>query len=357
MNYLSLWETWRQAAEFSGVFAVRGPEGLCFERCQGLRLRSEGLPCTPDTAFGVASVTKMFTGLAVCMLIEAGKLALDAPIWDIIPHDLGRIDRRVTVRHLLTHTSGIGDYIDEERDDAMERLQALYARYPVYLWENLDYYLPMTADLPPKFEPGAQYSYCNSGFVLLGLCVEAASGRRYQDYVTEAIINKLCLARTGFYRADALPPNTAVGYFEDASGALRSNVFSMPIIGGADGGLYTTAADLDTLWRGLFDGQLLGPDMLAQFLHPHVQRKTSGSYGLGVYRQESPRGPVFFAVGGDFGVDCFTLYVPSLGVTASSLSNFGLETGLMSGLIEGLTEDLGALPPASAGGENPMQAF
>jgi len=338
MNYLSLWENWRDAPNFSGVFSVRGPEGPLFERCQGLRLRSEGLPCTADTAFGLASITKMFTGLAVCQRIESGKLALDTPIWDIIPHDLGIIDRRVTVGHLLTHTSGIGDYIDEERDDVMARLRALYARYPVYLWERLDYYLPMMTALPPKFEPGVRYGYCNGGFVLLGLAVEAAAGEPYQQYVTREIIEALGLGHTGFYRADALPPNTAVGYMDDGAGGLRSNVFSMPIIGGADGGLYATAADLDALWRGLFDGKLLGAAMLESFLSPHAERRQKGaSYGLGVYRQEMSGGPAFYAVGGDFGVDCFTVYFPHRGITASYLSNIELETGLLSGLIAGLS--------------------
>ena len=178
MNIEKIWEDYYCTAnDFSGVFSVSDNKGILFEKCCGFRNRSENLLNNIDTAFGIASGTKLFTGLGVCKLIDDKKLSLDDKLCDILPYDLGQIDKRVTIFHLLTHTSGIGDYIDEEADSGDEdQLQALYNKYPVYLWERLEYYLPMTTPIPAKFEPGARYGYSNSGFVLLGLIIEAVSG-------------------------------------------------------------------------------------------------------------------------------------------------------------------------------------
>jgi len=79
------------------------------------------------------------------------------------------------------------DYIDEEAEDSIEQMNALYNQYPVYLWERLEYYLEMILPLQPKFEPGARFGYSNAGFVMLGLVIEAVSGLRYQQYVQESI--------------------------------------------------------------------------------------------------------------------------------------------------------------------------
>jgi CubicO group peptidase (beta-lactamase class C family) len=108
MNIQKLWDSWIDAGIFSGVFFVIDESGVLFEKQCGFRNLSEKLPNNITTAFSIASGTKLFTGLAACKLIDAGKLSLDAKLWDILPYDLGQVSKRVTVRHLLTHTSGIG---------------------------------------------------------------------------------------------------------------------------------------------------------------------------------------------------------------------------------------------------------
>lgn len=263
MDFEKIWRNGTDAESFSGVFSVSDENGVLFEKCCGLRNLSEGLPNNRDTAFGIASGTKLFTGLTVCKLIEAGKLSLDDMLWDVLPYDLGQIDKRVSVYHLLTHTSGIGDYLDEELTDSYVVEQELCNKYPVYLWKRLEYYLRMITPLSPKFEPGARFGYSNAGFVMLGLVVEAISGKTYQQFVTEEIIRPLALHGTGFYRMDSLPANTALGYIKDAdSDIMRTNIFSLPIIGGSDGGLFTCAQDMDTLWRAIFAGRVLSGNMV-----------------------------------------------------------------------------------------------
>ena len=173
MNIDRIWNEWPDSDKFSGVFSVRGQEGVIFEKCCGYRNRSEELPNNASTAFGIASGTKLFTGLAVCRLIDTGKITLEDRLWNILPYDLGQINKEVTVLHLLTHTSGIGDYLDEEAPNSSEAEQELCNKYPVYLWERLEYYLQMITPLPQKFEPGTRFGYSNAGFIMLGLVIEA----------------------------------------------------------------------------------------------------------------------------------------------------------------------------------------
>ena len=322
MNMEYLWDNWIDSDKFSGVFAVSDAQGAVFEKCCGYRNRSEKLPNSIDTAFGIASGTKLFTGLAVCKLIDDKRLSLNEKIHDILPFDLGKIDWDVTVFHLLTHSSGIGDYIDEELPDSFEQLEALYRQYPVYLWERLEYYLPMITPLPPKFKPGERFGYSNAGFILLGLVIEAVSNCSYQQFINDSIITPLGLTHTGFYRTDSLPANTAIGYVGDVENEhQRANIFNIPIIGGSDGGLYTCVRDLDTLWRAVFSNQILSADMLKQFTAKQIVRNGEKSYGFGVYRYENCNDTAFYAVGGDFGVEFFTAYFPKPGIVASALGN------------------------------------
>lgn len=334
MNIEKIWNSIDDKLGFSGVFSVSGEDKTIFEICTGFRNRSEGLPNTPESAFGIASGTKLFTGLAVCKLIDLGKLSLEDKLWDILPYDLDLIDRRVTVYQLLTHTSGIGDYLDEEASDSYEAEQELCNKYPVYLWEKLTYYLQMITHLPRKFEPGARFGYSNAGYIMLGLVIEAITGMSYQEYITTEIIAPLKLRHTGFYRMDALPANTALGYMQDTSGRWKSNIFMLPIIGGSDGGLFTCAGDLDTLWRSAFSGHILSENMLRAFTKPHIARNVHKSYGLGVYRFDKNNDTAYYAVGGDFGVDFFTVYFPKTGITASALCNTEYSTSpLLNALL------------------------
>jgi len=321
MNFKEIWNNRDKANPFSGVFSVADENGVIFERCAGFRNRSEQLPNNADTAFGVASGTKLFTGLSVCKLIETGKLSLEDKLWDVLPYDLGQIDKRVTIRHLLTHTSGIGDYLDEEADDYDEKSEALAHAYPLYLWERLDYYLQMITPLEKKFEPGERFGYSNAGFIMLGLAVEAASGKPYRQFVTEEIITPLQLKRTGFYRMDNLPANTAIGYMEDDGGGWKTNMFTLPVIGGADGGIFTCAKDMDMLWRALFAGRIISDTMRTAFLSPQVKRDAERSYGLGVYRIDRNGKTAHYAVGCDAGVQFFSICFPEWKLTATALQN------------------------------------
>ena len=330
IKFNDIFKTWleEETEDFSGVLSATGSEGVLYQQAIGLRNKAENLPNEVDTAFGIASGTKLFTGLAVCKLIDSGKLSLEDKLCDLLSYDLGQIDKRVTVYQLLTHTSGVGDYIDEEADDCEEQLAALYVKYPAKQWECLEYYLKMITILPPKFEPGERVSYSNSGYVLLGLIVEAVSGLSYQQFVTDEIIKPCSLSHTGFYRMDSLPPNSALGYMEDEdTGEWSLNTDSMPIIGGSDGGIFTCATDMDKLWRAIFNNKILSEKMTKAFLKPVVVMDEEDgaveSYGLGVYHYQEGDKSFYFVIGADSGVGFFSGYYPSTEIVVSGFCNTG----------------------------------
>ena len=325
MDVEKIWHLWPEAPAFSGIFSVTKENIGLFEIAQGFRNFNEQLPNKQDTAFGIASGTKLFTAIGICKLIDAGKLSLTDAVRNILPYDLGNIDNRITIYHLLTHTSGIGDYIDEESPSVTEDVLQLYEQYPVHLWENLSFYLPMFMHLPPKFTPGRLFSYSNAGFILLGLIIEAVTNKTYQQYIIDAIITPCQLKHTGFYRSDSLPLNAAYGYLHE-NNTWQANTARIPIIGGSDGGLYSCAEDLATLWQNLFNGQILSQEMLQTFLQPHVHRDAHKTYGLGIYRYDANQNTAYYALGSDFGVDFFTAYFPKQKIVASALANCAVNT-------------------------------
>ena len=157
---------------------------------------------------------------------------------------------------------------------------------------------------------------------MLGLVIEAVSGKSYQQFVEDEIISPLKLQHTGFYRMDSLPKNAALGYTGDSvSGKIITNIFRLPVIGGSDGGLFTCADDMDKLWRLLFAGEILSEDILKDFLKAQVVRSKEKSYGLGVYRYEGKKTAAFYAVGADFGVEFFSVYIPEDKLAITALGN------------------------------------
>ena len=327
-----IFNNFNKNGEFSGVVSISSPEGVIFEQACGESNRAKGLLNQIDTAFAVASVTKLFTSLAICKLIENDKLQLQNKLWDVLSkYDLGLIHKDVTIKQLLTHTSGVGDYLDEDDDDYLENLDNLYKTFPPHLWDNMEYYLPMQINIPPKFEPGTDISYSNTGFVLLGLVIEVISGITYQSFVKNNIIKPLKLINTGFYRNDALPENAAYGYTENGS----TNINQMPVIGGSDGGIFTCAKDLETLWRALFSYKILSKDMTENLLSPHAEIDDEESYGFGIYRYHFDGKLVYASMGCDTGVDCITAYFPGNGIVLSALGNTEMNTfPLLEDLVE-----------------------
>jgi CubicO group peptidase (beta-lactamase class C family) len=237
---------------FSGVVRVDREGEVVFAEAYGLAHRGYGIPNTVETRFGIASGTKGLTALTVMSLIEEGTFELSTTARSLLGDDLPLISGRVTVEHLLAHRSGIGDYVDEE----IERpITDHVLTVPVHELDTIERYLRVLDGYPMRFAPGERFTYCNGGYVVLALLAERASGRSFFELVGERVCEPAGMRDTAFLRSDELPERTALGYL-DGHGD-RTNVFHLPVRGAGDGGAYSTAADVASLWTGLVDGRIV----------------------------------------------------------------------------------------------------
>ncbi|MCY8233441.1 serine hydrolase domain-containing protein [Priestia endophytica] len=266
---------------FSGSVLIENKHGVFLKEGFGYANRNEKLAINPSTIFAMASGCKIFTSVAISRLVEDGKLTFDTYLKDCLDIEFPNFSPDITIHHLLTHTSGIPDYFDEE---VMEDFEELWREIPMYSITSPNAFLPMFQDHKMKFEPGTKFSYSNSGFIVLGLLVEKLAGVSFSEYIKNHIFKVCGMTNSGYYRMDQLPPNTALGYIDDKeSGSWRTNIYSVPVVGGPDGGAFTTVEDLSLFWKALMGGELLSSDYLNTLLTPHVKSNDSTSYGYGVW--------------------------------------------------------------------------
>jgi CubicO group peptidase (beta-lactamase class C family) len=195
-------------AGFSGAVMVNHGDELLFAASYGYANRAWRVPCTLDTRFDTASVTKLFTAVAALQLVERGAFGLDTSVVEYLELKGTTISNAVTPYHLLTHTSGIADDADEE---AGERYEDLWVSQPNYSVTQAADHLPHFATKPANFPPGEGCRYCNVGYVLLGLMIERATGSPYRDHVCTSVFGPAGMQRAGFFRMDVVEPDVAEG--------------------------------------------------------------------------------------------------------------------------------------------------
>jgi CubicO group peptidase (beta-lactamase class C family) len=303
---------------FSGVIRVDRGENIELARAYGLANRAYRISNELDTQFGIASGAKGLTALAVVRLIEDGLLELSTPVRAILGEDLPRIDDRVTVEHLLSHRSGIGDYLDEDvNDEPGEYVLPV----PVHALAASHDYLRVLGGHPQKFAPGERFAYCNGGYVVLALVAERVGGVAFHDLVVSRVCESAGMRDTAFLRSDELPGRAALGYL--AVDGLRSNVLHLPVRGSGDGGIYSTAADVSALWRAFFAGEIVGPAWVREMVRSRSEmRRRSGTrhrYGLGFWLHESS--DTAFLEGYDSGVSFRSMHDPRRRVTHTVIAN------------------------------------
>ena len=307
----------RVAAEsgFSGVVRVDRGDGAELAKAYGLAHRGHQIATTVDTQFAIASGGKGLTALTVVSLIEAGVLDAATTARSVLGNDLPLIGEEVTVEQLLAHRSGIGDYIDEE---AGGEITDHVLPVPVHELAATEQFLRVLDGYPAKFPPGERFSYCNSGYVVLALIAERASGIPFHDLVRQRVCGPAGMRDTEFLRSDELPGRAALGYL--ATDGLRTNVLHLPVRGSGDGGVYSTAADIHALWAAFFAGRIVSTAWVAEMVRPRSDVPAeSMRYGLGFWLHES-RGAVMLE-GYDAGVSFRTVHDPEAGFTHTVLSN------------------------------------
>jgi CubicO group peptidase (beta-lactamase class C family) len=267
------------SSDFSGAVRISLGPGVVVEAAYGYADRSSRLTNRVDTRFGIASGTKLFTALGVGVLLDDGVLHLDDHVTDVVRHRLPNVSREVTVGQLLTHTSGVFDYYDEEAHQDFDDFELAI---PPFKLVELSDYLPLLTEGEMKFAPGSRFSYSNGGYVLLGLAIEGASGTPYHQFIEEAVLRPCRMTSSGFFRFDRLPERVATGYIEQ-DGQWRSNVYNLPIIGGPDGGMFSTVGDIESMWRAVLDGTLLTPALARRYQTASAKFKDNVHYGMGLW--------------------------------------------------------------------------
>jgi CubicO group peptidase (beta-lactamase class C family) len=298
---------------FSGVVSIHQADSPLYEQAFGYRDVSNQLPNSPATRFGIASGTKFFTALGIGRLIDQGLLTLETRVGDISRDYAGFINTHATIQHLLTHTSGIYDYFDEEIGQDFDNF---FVSIPWYRLETPSDYWPLFEGQAAKFQPGERFSYSNGGYVFLGMLIEKITTQRYRDFIQEQVFQVAHMPHTGFFASNNLPANVALGYLKDR---LTTNIYNLPIRGGGDGGLFTTAADLRFFWQSLFAHRILSSALTAVFLRTHARFDEKTGYGCGLYKRLDDS--MFAIVGGDAGVGFDSRYLVEQKIIASILSN------------------------------------
>jgi CubicO group peptidase (beta-lactamase class C family) len=305
------------ADAFSGAVLLAKDGKVIFEKAYGEANKDFGVPNRADTKFNLGSMNKMFTAVAVAQLAEAGKLSFDDPLSKFLPDFPNKeAAEKIRIKHLLTHTSGLGSYFNERF------VEGSRARF-----RTVDDFMALAKDETLAFEPGTKWQYSNTGFLVLGKVIERVTGQAYFDYVRERIFKPAGMTSTDSYELDRVNPNLAVGYqkeYTEEGARFRNNIFQHVIRGGPAGGGYSTVADLLRFASALRSGKLLGEPYVKTLLTPKPELNSPNyGYGFGLSDERDIAGHS----GGFNGISANLDMFLDSGYTGVVLSNYGNAAG------------------------------
>jgi CubicO group peptidase (beta-lactamase class C family) len=291
--------------------AVSRNGALIYERGFGMANLELGVPITPASSFPAASISKQFTALSILLLVQRGQLSLDDPVWKFIP-DWADREHRITVRHLLTHTSGLREAftligVGSPREDGVNVNDAI-ARV-------------LARQCGLNFHPGTEFQYNNGGYNLLGTIVKRVSGQSLREFAQANIFEPLRMTHTHFYDDRAkLVANRVTSYSRGKDG-FRLARPEGGVVGNA--GLFTTASDLMKWEQNFADARVGTPALLAEMQKPAVATEWGdGSYyGYGLLMGEHRGLRTVGHGGGDPGIATYVVRYPDQGFAVAVLGN------------------------------------
>lgn len=290
--------------KFSGSVLVARDGKAIFSRGYGMANYEWDIPNTPQTAFRIGSITKQFTSAAIMLLQERGKLNVNDSVCKYVT-ECPAAWEPITIRHVLTHTSGIPNYT------SFPKWMETKAVMPVTPAELLAEYKTKPLD----FAPGEKYSYSNSGYHLLGLIIEKTSGKPYADFLTENIFVPLGLKNTGYDLTKNIIKHRASGYVRDGDGVLNAAYLDM-LIPYAAGSLYSTTEDLLRFEQAFYSEKLLTRKSLDETFTPF---KGNYGYGWGVGKRQERT--AMSHSGGIYGFSAYYVRYPDDKATVIVLTN------------------------------------
>ncbi len=225
-------------------------------------------PVTANTIFQIQSITKTFTATAIMMLVEEGKIQIEDKITQHLPN-LPESWNGITVRHLLTHTSGIKDFINEP---------IVNKRLDLTAEEVID----SLRKLPLNFEPGEKYTYCNTGYHLLGMIIHKVTGKLWGEFLQERVFDPLGMKDTRIVSWPEIIPNRAAGYLWEDGRVQNGHFLAPTILAYAGGGLRSTALDMAKWDAALCSEIILKQSVLQQMWTPaKFNNGKDSTYGFG----------------------------------------------------------------------------
>lgn len=254
-------------------------------------------PVHRDSRFRIGSMTKMFTATALLQLVGERRVNLDAPVERYLPGVVrghGNDGRVITVRQLLQHTSGLPDFLDYLKPQDI-------VKDPLAHHDPQDL-LDTALEHPPVFEPGTDWDYSNTGYLLAGMIIEKVTGHTYGTEIRERIIEPLHLCDTYVPRGTTIPGPHPRGYAQPGEDAPLLDVTRMsPSVGGSAGSIISSGTDVNRFLGALLRGALLGPAELREMMTTRPTGNADGrAYGLGLESRPLPDGGLYWGHTGDF---------------------------------------------------------
>jgi CubicO group peptidase (beta-lactamase class C family) len=292
------------AQMFMGSVLVAKGGKVVFSKSYGMADLEWGVPNSPTTRFNIASMTKQFTAASILLLEDRGKLKTDDLVTKYLPDAPAPWDK-ITIYHLLTHTSGIPDDGAKYEPGTPDKL--------------------VFNDRPLNFQPGEQWAYTNLGYIVLGYLIERISGQTYEDFVHQNIFKPLGMNDSGLMSFVTIIPRRASGYWPGSNGIGNADRPDARI-GFSSGSLYSTTEDLLRWDEGLFGGKLLTPASLSKMTTPF-----KSDYACGVHVNRVNGHLMIEHDGNNIGYDADMAYYPEDGIAVIVLANLnGTVTGEMT---------------------------
>jgi len=244
--------------------------------------------------------------LAIGKLIDAGRFELDTRAIELVDLQRPTYDPKISVRQLLSHTSGMPDYLDESLYEDMDDIELAIPGSK--LREPKDY-LPLFPHIDMKSAPGASFAYNNGAYIYLAMIVAAVSGMTYGQFINDNLLKPIDIHRGGVHAFNAMPSNAAHGYVEEG-GQWVTNIYKLPIQAGGDGGIWLSAPEMHRLWQAFAEGEIISPVLVQEFMKSHaaVNPDRGIHYGLGLWLKCKPGGFEPYIVGSDAGVSFKSSY-------------------------------------------------
>ncbi|MBP3908574.1 beta-lactamase family protein [Turicibacter bilis] len=313
--------------DFKGVISIEEHGKWVFKQAYGEADLANQRLNRLETKFPMASGSKVFIAVAILQLIEGKFISFDSTLGQLLPFDWHHIDKNITVRQLLTHTSGLPDYFDESLCTDYAKLWENYPNYRIRTSQDL---LPLFLHKRMAFPKGQKFQYNNAGYVVLGLIIEAVTKLPFDRYLEKIIFTPCEMEDTGYYELDRLPLHCATGYcLDEDTQTYYSNIYSLDVKGSGAGGAYTTAKDMDRFWTCLMKGRLISQPMVNEMLSPQVKEDW---YGYGVWLKSLDDGHYLpFIQGSDPGISFISSYDRQKCRTMTMMSNFAQDVWTLHG--------------------------